>query len=247
MKLLSAVILFASFVLLVGSAQAVVTVTSNQLYVYTAGDVGVEDYFLGTTIPTHTAVNVTDGISHSNNNIDWDVIAGQTVFSFDIDHRRTGEAASTVWTRSETLKFTVDTDQPYEASGFYNVTNLDTSGTGVVQMQASLSDSTGSEPGFNSGQLSGNTHNEQFVLGGLGGDDSGGSSFGGSLTGNLIAGHVYEFSFNYMIATIPNIDAGATALGNITLKIGTAVPEPSTLLLLSIGAISLLGRRKAKS
>jgi hypothetical protein len=81
------------------------------------------------------------------------------------------------------------------------------------------------------------TLNESFVLGGTRGDA--GYSLSGSLTGDLIAGHTYRWSFEAYNANF-SADGGASATGNFTLKIGGGanLPDGGTTLALLGFALS---------
>jgi hypothetical protein len=200
------------------------------------GGIAVVQVFSGTTIPTSTTLNVVDGNTHSKNVIDWSVNGGQTILSFDMDHKRNGSVSSLGQTDVTPLTFTANANEPFELSGYYNVTDIGASGSGVG-MFAQLVDETAGTAPFSNTQNSRNTINEQFVLGETGGDDF--NFLVGSLTGNLVAGHVYIFHFGYNIGSTPFENSGASALGNLTLKIGT-VPEPSSILICLAGIFATL-------
>jgi hypothetical protein len=172
----------------------------------------------GTAIPTSTTVDAIDGNAHSKNVINWSISGGQTILSYEVDHTRTGtvESNSTSETPSP-IEFTANSSEPYELSGFYNVTDVGASGT--VIYGCTLYDVTSGNILFENSQGSRNTTNEQFVLGGAGGDFY--NEVNGTLTGNVIAGHAYQLVFGFRISTWPNADSGASALGNFTLAIGT--------------------------
>jgi PEP-CTERM motif len=195
------------------------------------------------TIPTSTTVNVGNLNYHSDNSINWFVNSGQTVLSFDMDHKRPGGVSQFARTRFG-LVFAVNSNEPYELSGFYNATDVASSGSVWLSVELKADSPTNSTTMTLDKQVSSNTINEQFVVGCAGGDSINESL--GSLTGTLFPGYIYGFNYTIYTEATPDADSGASAFGNITLKIGT-VPEPSTLLLLAIGAISLLGYRKLKS
>jgi hypothetical protein len=166
----------------------------------------------------------------------------QTILSLDVDHQRTGAVTSEIDTTQKIL-FKANSDQPYTISGFYNATDVGPTESGNVAVKLSLYEGTDVYSFLNQ-QESSSTHDEHFVLGQTGGDVI--NILIGSSTGNLIAGHVYTFYAEMLVMAVRNADSGSGAIGNVTLTIGT-VPEPSTLLLLGIRAISLLGYKKAKS
>jgi hypothetical protein len=147
-----------------------------------------------------------------------------------MDHHRNDTPGSHAQFDQYPIRFTADSSDPYELSGYYNVTDVGTSAGNVV-LYAELVDVTEFDYLFSNNQWSDSTHNEQLTLGVNGGD-----SFNvllGSLTGNLIAGHQYQFYTSSYIEAGSDTEKGASALGNITLKIGSAtaaVPEPFSLL-----------------
>jgi hypothetical protein len=227
------------------TAQASITINETSLDAQATEPNGqVEQYFYGTSIPTSTTVSAVVGSAHNNTTINWSFSGGQTILSFDMDHKRPagGSAAQTyMGIGAAVMSFTANADAAYTVSGFYNAT--DVGKIGFVYEGIWLHDITANIPLFDNSQESRNTANEQFVVGETGGDTS--NSLSGSSTGILIAGHEYSLNFEYFI--FPHLfgDSGASALGNATLTINDiAAPEPSTLSLLGIGAISLLGYRK---
>jgi hypothetical protein len=215
--------------LLPGVANASITITSNAMtaYAYDGTSGGNGANFNGTSIPSSTSLNASDGPSSSQNYIDWTTNGSQTILSWDMEHKRIGQLNSTAETYEGGLYFSSDADTTYDLSGYYVVTDAATSSSGWVGQIVQLYDFTANIYLFANHQDSRSTHDESFTLGGLSGDYS--NSLAGSLTGNLLAGHNYQLYFDIRTLAIPDGDAGASALGNLTLKIGeapAAVPEP---------------------
>jgi hypothetical protein len=156
---------------------------------------------------------------------------------------------SDVWLNGE-IYFAVTTEIIYNASGiFSSVDPPSTPSTWTpppyceVYLWAKLTDNNTGNVLLNSEQLSNHTANAILTLGQLGGDDASGRKMVGSLTGILLPGHNYLFEYR---ADIYSADAtwAETASGRIDLDL---IPEPSALILLGMGAISLIAyvwRRK---
>ena len=278
-----------SVVFFAGKIQASITITDTLVGARASKDSFGFDLkqFIGETIPTSTTLNAVDGNAYSKTVINWSVSGNQTILSFGMDHRRTGVDGSEA-NSPGTVRFTANANLPYEFSGYYNVSDFGVAG--YVLYDVSLLDLNTSLFVFENRQDSGSTSNERFLLGEVGGDTS--NSLSGSSTGNLIAGHDYRIDFEAYIYALTQDAAGASALGNLTLTIGTtpkpgdfnhdnmvnaadyvfwrktdgtpagynawranfgksysagsgtqfsSVPEPSTLLLLDICAIGLVG------
>lgn len=226
MKLLSLSLACVAIALTFGTADASISL-SNSL-----GDSKVEaqitsfveTVFTGTTIPTHTTVDKTDGAATSNNNVDWYVSGDQTILSLDMNHSRPGTGSSLAQTLLF-LNFTAIDNGTYELSGYYDVT--DVGDPGRTTLYGQFYDITASESLFwnESESLLSNASHELGVSGFM----------FGSLTGNVIAGHEYQFYGFATIHAYPDDNSGASAVGNITLKIGTAdangaLPEPFSLM-----------------
>jgi hypothetical protein len=81
------------------------------------------------------------------------------------------------------------------ASGQYGFSSVND--TVRIVYSTFLRDDTAGSILFNSTQQSLATPNEQFALGGMGGDNL--NTFTGSLTGTLIAGHNYRWTTNAFI------------------------------------------------
>lgn len=111
---------------------------------------------------------------------------------------------------------------------------------------------------FDNRQLSQNTTNESFVIGGVGGDYF--NDLVGNLSGTLIASHNYRFVALAIIDTClqvggvcsPNLKPEppvlTTAIGSFSLLLGdvSQVPTPATLALVSIGIAGLGWSRRKK-
>jgi hypothetical protein len=212
----------------------------------------IETYF-PTSVPTvrdPAIFDVVDGDSYAKNVIDWSIVGGQTIFSFDTNLYRNGNRLAIASMTTGGLEFVANETAPYELSGYLNVSDVDPSKSGIVEFAARLFDETSPNVLFSNQQKSRDSHAEQFVLGGNGGDRV--NVVEGSLKGTLIAGHRYSMNFIANIQTDSidypgDADAGASAIGNFTLKIGT-VPEPSAVALCSIFAVLGLVRcRHGKS
>jgi hypothetical protein len=166
-------------------------------------------------------------------------------FDFSVDHTRDGAvllhptfgllgsgAAS-----GADIYFSPDTDVGYVLSGWYSAVNP----AGSVHFEAFLLDQTLGAL-FLSFQTSKSTPNETFTLGLLEGDDT--NLLFGSLTGTLLAGHEYQFTYRMSMGTGPTADAGATATGFVSLAF---VPEPAPAALLGLGLAGLWVQRRRRT
>lgn len=237
MKFLSLLLACVSLALLAGTVEAAITITTDNIEADAVAFLGYDNqFFIGTTIPTHTTLNAAAGDVYSKNAIDWDVSGGQTVLSLGVDHKRTGDLASYAATANplNALTFVANSNEPYELSGFYNVTDVGASG--YDQIYADLLDVVSGDLFVNE-QDSQSTPNQHFILGGTGGDLI--NNLYGSPTGNLIAGHTYQLFFGLFTGAPFAADSGASALGNITLKIGTATATPEPLSVIVWGGLIL--------
>ena len=246
MKFLSRFLACLSLCLVPASAKAGVTMNSSNVYAeaYDAVSSGVADSFSGSTIPTHTTLNPVNGDAYSKNAIDWYESGGQTILSLGMEHKRTGTQYSYASSYA-ILNFIANSNEPYELSGYYDVS--DVGANGEVNLTAQLIDLTSNANLFFNVQYSKSTPNEQFVPGGTGGDFS--NTLIGSLTGNLIAGHIYQLNTYGHIQAYIATDSGASALGNFTLKIGEAaavVPEPLSLLVWGVVALTIVAVHRSK-
>lgn len=220
------------------ASRAAVNITLNSTAAFANDQSGgtVLTPFNGTTIPTTTPFDAIDGDSFSKNVADWSILGGQTILSFDLNHMRNGSKNTgggfQARTFVSTIRFGVSEDTTYDLSGFYNVTDVGASDSGAVYYSASLEDDTNDVFLYSGVYESRSTHDEQFALGGAQGDIGHGET--GSLTGDLVSGNTYVLRFDSYISAIPDADSGASATGNVTLKIGSAVPEPAALAVWSL-------------
>lgn len=207
----------------------------------------IETYFPTSipTVPDPALFDVVDGDTYAKNVIDWSIVGGQTIFSFDTNYYRNGNRLA-IASMTAGLEFVANETAPYELSGYLNVSDVDPSKSGIVEFGARLFDETSGSLLFSNQLKSRDSHDEEFVLGGSGGDRVNGVE--GSMMGTLFAGHRYSMNFIANIQTdsidFPgDADAGASAIGNLTLKIGT-VPEPSAVALCSLFAVLGVIRRR---
>ena len=163
-------------------------------------------------------------------------------FEITFEHARAGsnDASGEAQSYGE-IFFRLDTDAVYELTGAYSAN--DSEGRHVI-LDVFLDDQTTGTNLFGSTQDSyGDTPNESFVLGGVGGDFS--NHLAGSPSGPLTAGHEYRLFYGALIGDrpLPAVQP-ASASGFVRLAI---VPEPSTAGLLLLGLIAIaspLARRQ---
>ena len=202
----------------------------------------------GTSIPTSHLVDATAGDFYSRIQVDYTASGGGETLSHKFFQKRDGDFGDNSQGFASEMLFTVDANTTYSLSGKFDVTDVTSSSPGSVHFVGYLFDATTSTYLFLSEQSSRETANESYVLGGIGGDWS--NDLAGSLTGNLIAGHIYKWhSLASIIAYTVTGDGGASAEGDITLKIGSggsAVPEPSSIAMWSLGAIGMMFARRKR-
>jgi hypothetical protein len=241
MKLITTTLaLLAAIILMPVAARASITINSNNIGAMAKLPLGGAGYqfYSGTGIPTPTPISLDAShssgqyLAESHNTIEFAENSGQTTLLITIDHHeveygRAGIAAGFLggWGEgTSALQFTTDADTPYELSGIYG-------GSDTIYLTAWLVDVTDSaHPAtlfYNMQRLQGGLPITELTLGGTVGDYIP-AELQGSLTGQLLAGHTYEWSF----AAVLGIDSGrygmvGEATGNIKLVLGE-VTDPGT-------------------
>lgn len=227
------------------------------------------------SIPISTSVSISDeGVppTSSATTINFSNTPEQTVLGFGFNHLRTGAVGQRAQSFGA-LTFTATSNAAFTLSGFYNLTgmneiafqvNLDDNG--IAGGGEPLPPKEKGEPGVPSPlsiqhyHASDDTLNEHFELGGPTGDGllkklavKVGTT--NDLTGILLAGHTYSFSFNAYILSnnwdetkqgiLYTGDAGASAVGGLTLTIDqvTSTPEPASFALLGFASLCGVGLR----
>jgi hypothetical protein len=206
-----------------------------------------------TTIPTNRLVDATAGEFYARTQVTFTQSGSAAELKFDIAHNRSGAITSRgVGDKAQSqqvgLVFSVDVLTRYELSGYYNVTGNVPSwppGYGrITGLTFSLSELFGSTL-FEQAELWAYTPNVHATVGVAGGDTSVPAALNGSLTGILLPGKKYIWSWNaYTYANnLFGGDAGASALGRMSLRTTAAVPEPSSLLIISSGVVCFAALR----
>jgi hypothetical protein len=242
-----ALVSWMAVVAIASTAEATITIVRNSLFAI-ADQSGVGDRKEFTAIAVPTApdpfqLEAVHGDVYAKSTIDWSVVGGQTVLSFDTHQGRTGLPGSTSFLYQRQMQFLAHETTSYELTGFLHVADVGATEAGLVELSATLYDTDTGVYLFSGEQRSDNTHDEQCSLGELGGDESNSLRPGSSLTGSLVEGHTYFFQF-YSAISASDPDSGASAMGNVTLKIGS-VPEPSTLWLATICALFIRRIRRS--
>jgi hypothetical protein len=229
------------------TAEATISIVRTSLFAFAdQSGVGDRKEFTAISIPTVPdpfQLEAVHGDVYAKSTIDWSVVGGQTVLSFDTHQGRTGLPGSMSMIYQSQLEFLANETAGYDLSGFFQVADVGATQAGLVQYAALLYDTDTGVYLFSGEQRSNQTHDERFVLGELGGDESNGLFLGSSLSGELVEGHTYLFEFLSVIAA-SDPDSGASATGNVTLKIGN-VPEPSTLWLAAVCALFIRRIRRS--
>lgn len=188
-----------------------------------------------------------DSLPYSSSHaVSSDTAAASTSYDFsnagfavqEIAHSRPRRASAS---SQGVIFFSIDLDALYHISGSYGFVGL---GWREIQISAWLFDLTAGVELFQNSQQSGATANESFLLGEEGGDSF--NSLSGSLVGELLAGHIYRFTYFTAIGSSEAGDDNASAAGNIHLAV---VPEPGsgTLLLVGLFAMGVFAPRSNRS
>lgn len=231
-------------VCMISSASAI-TITSNNV-VANLSFHSIAPY-TGTSIPGSVLLDNTFGGGYSRTQIDYLGSGNQATLSNTFTQSRLGNQGLFA-EAYQSLYFTADANTTYSLSGSYQATDLTTAGG--LYYWTYLYDFSGGGYLAYSSQQSESTLNESFVLGGAGGDSD--NYFAGSLSGNLIAGHSYQWYYDVYTHAYPDSDGGASATGNITLKIGGGAPAPdasvpdtgSPLAMLGLALAGIAGLRR---
>lgn len=242
-KLILALLAFASYCASPAAASAI-TITSNYNLVQ-VGRYGTfsSDLFTGMSIPSSHLLDATRGEYYSRNQISYTGSGNQVTLLNEFSQERDGQMDSFSVSLGK-VRFTAVANSTFSLSGIYSASHVTTASH--LYLRADFTDLTTSQ-WVNSEQTSEYTLNESFILGGGGGDSA--NVFIGSLTGSLIAGHNYEFSYAATTHALFGADGGATASGFVRLDIGggapsNAVPDSgTTLALLGLTLASLAALR----
>lgn len=205
------------------------------------------------SLPFHTSDIVSvPGLATSTTTYDFEVMGESASFQFGFDQQIFSDHTPVLLQtegNSPYLEFSITGSQQlrYSLDGFFT-------GTGeadVFIMTVILVDLTNRIPGefgtrpttlFYNDQDSRNATDESFVLGGTGGNNT--HALDGTATGLLTPGVTYGLSYDFVMQDRDS--SPVSALGELNLNI-SPIPEPSSIVLLSMGVISLCGygwRRK---
>ena len=235
----------AAFVLFASSATAY-TVTLNGFgtsFLSTQASDGSGEIDLDNLTPAALPYSDSSISIDGANSAESFYIFDNTGFDITLDHSRSAGPFKVAESVGGII-FSVDENVNYVASGSYTV--VDSVVGRRVLFNASIFDFTDSSELFKSDQLSVTTSNESFTLGESGGDISNVDT--GSLTGTLLAGHDYIFSYQAFILSGATTSS-ATATGSFNLSFSQVIPEPSAALLFGSGfaVVGLASRRRSAS
>jgi hypothetical protein len=216
---------------------AIVTINTNLVRTVVAdyngpGPSDIDSYG-GTAIPTTNYLLQSNGASpdqFAKVLLNYAAAGGTTALHHQFNLSRQGSLMDYSQTYDSTLRFTVDSNTGYNASGNMLVDDNGLS-SGRVYFHSYLRDLTTNTILFESQTHSQSTTDEFFTLGSLDGDLVNFQQ--GTLSGTLIAGHQYAWYSNAQIYAYPDPDNGATATGFFSLTVGAIVPEPSSILTLT--------------
>jgi hypothetical protein len=148
----------------------------------------------------------------------------------DITQFRAGTASGNA-NGQVVVDFTTSIDASYSAMGTL------TNSAGLGDIDTSLVDLTSHSVRF---AIEQQNDGGPFTLNLAGPPGNAATSVFGSLSGILTAGHTYEWIFHEFTTARSGADNGATASGSASFQI-SAVPEPSSLPLLSLLALTIGG------
>lgn len=219
-----------------------------------ASDVDVTDWLLATqardTFPSpfvsvidetvrfpftevHTA---TDGLTTAQTTYDFHLSEHSASFDFLFEHSRSGSDAS----RAEgggRIDFVLTGALEYSVAGSFSLSGARRIRLDVSVMDLSVYPEQFVYRGWHESTM---TAGESFALGMAGGDLI--SEEVGDLSGALSAGTPYKLSYHYLIENYPAGSADpASAVGTLNF---TLVPEPSALIILGVGGLILMRRRR---
>lgn len=182
----------------------------------------------------HTA---TDEATTAQVGYDFTLSEHSASFDFLFDHSRSGTYAS----RAEgigTLHFVPTEPLSYELTGSFSLF-----GTRRILLRVDLVDvSAGYEGGllYLADHESNSTPDESFTLGMVGGDVI--SREEGALAGTLTPGNLYQLGYHYLVENYPSGSSeAATGEGMLSF---TLIPEPGSIVVLGLGAVVFLRRRR---
>jgi hypothetical protein len=195
------------------------------------------DHSIGGVVDDGRSVAITTNYGQPN--------ADTVVLKWTMSHTHGGVDWTHVETNSITRFIAEQDSLTYEIDGKYEIDGV--SGPPHIWQTTRLFDMTSGLLLFDSYIGSLNTLNVVHYL-------DGGGEFGpvtGSLTGSLILGHEYEWSFNTFVGRSEGEDGGcaggAAGSGFRTLTIASnasAVPEPASLTLFGLGALGFVAIRR---
>jgi hypothetical protein len=234
------------------TASGAVILTSNYAVGQAAHgtDPTTYDTYSETSLPASHTLNAAQESNYNRLQINYNASGNNATFSQEISQGRDGSLYSYALHDSD-MYFTVSANTTYTLSGYYHVDDPGTS-SGYVAYYSQLVRADGVLPQSlsYSYQISDNTTDESFVLGGPGGDSV--SQVSGSLTGELVAGGEYFWKTYIVFQGNKDEGNGAIARGNFTLTLGNGaapVPEPAALAVWVVGALgmSFVGRRRLQT